>query len=90
MSNDFHIGEIIREVMLHKKYTVSLLAKSIHTTRTNMHRILRKDSIDIELLVRISLVLEYDFFRCISELKCAQFRQCLEKGSENGCSNNLF
>ena len=58
---------MIRAVLKSKKATVTDLAAKINTTRTNMHKILRKDNIDIKLLSRISNALEHDFFKDISE-----------------------
>ena len=62
-----HIGRRIRAVLNSKGVTVTSLAESINTTRTNMHKILAKDNIDIALLARISAALEHDFFRDISD-----------------------
>ena len=67
MNNNFHIGQKIREVMREKQFTATLLAEKIHTTRTNMHKIMRKSNLDIELLIRISVALEHDFFADISQ-----------------------
>ena len=67
MNNNFHIGQKIREVMREKQFTATLLAEKINTTRTNMHKIMRKTNLDIELLMRISVALDHDFFKDISE-----------------------
>ena len=66
-NGSLHIGQMIRAVLKSKKATVTDLAAKINTTRTNMHKILRKDNIDIKLLFRISNALEHDFFEDISE-----------------------
>ena len=65
--NKIHIGQRIREVLKRKEVTVTDLAARINTTRTNMHKILGKENIDIALLARISMALEHDFFKDISE-----------------------
>ena len=67
MADKLHIGQKIREVMRDKNITVTLLAANINTTRTNMHKILQKSNMDIELLARISVALGHDFFKDISE-----------------------
>ena len=67
MDNNLHIGQRIREVMRNKNITATLLAERVHTSRTNMHKIMRKTNMDIELLARISVALEHDFFKDISE-----------------------
>lgn len=51
--------------------TVVSFADQLSCTRENAHRILNKDNIDIELLLRISRILDYDFFEEIS--KCNNF-----------------
>lgn len=62
-----HIGEHIKEVMRQQGVTATQLAKDICCTRTHMHKIFRKDNIDITLLRRISEALDYDFFRDLSK-----------------------
>ena len=62
-----HIGQHIKEVMRQQGVTATQLAKDICCTRPHIHRIFRKDNIDIALLERISSALNYDFFRDLSE-----------------------
>lgn len=62
-----HIGLHIKEVMRRQGVTATQLADDICCTRTHMHKIFRKDNIDITLLERISTALKYDFFRDLSE-----------------------
>lgn len=62
-----HIGQHIKEVMRKQDVTATQLAKDICCTRPHIHRIFRKDNIDIALLERISTALNYDFFRDLSE-----------------------
>ena len=45
-----------------KNMTVSEFARQIHCERTNVYTIFNRPSIDIDLLARISKVLEYNFF----------------------------
>ncbi|MBO6118600.1 MAG: helix-turn-helix domain-containing protein [Bacteroidales bacterium] len=61
-----HIGQHIKTVMRTKNVTVTDLAGKIGTTRTNMHKIFRKENIDIALLMKISKELQHDFFKDIS------------------------
>ncbi|MBQ9253988.1 MAG: helix-turn-helix domain-containing protein [Bacteroidales bacterium] len=62
-----HIGQHIKSVLKAKNVTVTSLALRIGTTRTNMHKIFQKESIDILLLLRISKELNHDFFKDLSE-----------------------
>ena len=62
-----HIGHHIKEVMRQQGVTATQLAKDICCTRPHIHRIFRKDSIDIALLERISNALHHDFFHDLSD-----------------------
>lgn len=60
--NKFHIGHQIKAVFDQKEMTVSEFARQIHCERTNVYTIFNRPSIDIDLLARISKVLEHNFF----------------------------
>lgn len=62
-----YIGQHIKEVMRQKGVTATQLAERICCTRTHIHKIFRKDNIDIGLLQRISRALNHDFFRDLSD-----------------------
>lgn len=47
--------------------TATQLAKDICCTRPHVHKIFRKENIDLVLLWRISQALNYDFFRDLSD-----------------------
>lgn len=63
------IGERIKEVFMTmpKTCTVEWLATELHCDRRNIYRIFQKENIDIELLTRISQVLDHDFFKDLSD-----------------------
>ena len=46
--------------------SVSWLARTIHMERSSIYKIFERDSIDLGLLVRISIVMNHDFFQDIS------------------------
>ena len=62
-----HIGQHIKEVMRQQGVTATQLSKDIFCTRPHIHKIFRKENIDIALLIRISNALKHDFFKDISE-----------------------
>ena len=62
-----HIGQHIKEVMRQQGMTATQLANDICCTRPHIHKIFRKDNIDIALLRRISDALHHDFFRDLSD-----------------------
>ena len=63
-----HIGSLIGNELRRQRRPAAWLAQEICCDRTNVYKILRKSSIDTELLCRISVELGHDFF---SELQTA-------------------
>jgi len=61
-NNPVHFGKLIRETLQEKGISASWLAKKIHCHNTNMYKIFQKQYIDPELLEKISIVLDTDFF----------------------------
>lgn len=57
-----HIGSLIGNELRRQRRPAAWLAQEICCDRTNVYKILRKGSIDTELLCRISMALEHDFF----------------------------
>ena len=60
---NIHIGSIIKGVFAEKTITKTEFANRINRSRTDVNDIFKRKSIDTELLVEISKVLEYDFIR---------------------------
>jgi transcriptional regulator with XRE-family HTH domain len=58
--NDFHVGEVIKEIALQKGISSKEIADAIYHDHRNADKIFRKDDMDIEDLVRISFLLEYN------------------------------
>lgn len=61
-----HIGERIFYVMKMRHVSVSQLASAIFCNRKNVYKILKKRDINTDLLFRISIVLQYNFFADIA------------------------
>lgn len=57
-----HIGSLIGSELRRQRRPAAWLAQEICCDRTNVYKILRKGSIDTELLCRISVALGHDFF----------------------------
>jgi transcriptional regulator with XRE-family HTH domain len=64
-----HIGNKIRQVADQKGIKIAELGRRINTARQNVYKILAKKTIDTGLLLKISKVLEYDFFQHYTSLK---------------------
>ncbi|MBC8051434.1 MAG: helix-turn-helix transcriptional regulator [Sphingobacteriaceae bacterium] len=63
MEQPLNIGEKIREVFEAKKMKLKDFAESVGVARQNIYRIFEKDTIDIELLLQISSVLDHNFLQ---------------------------
>ena len=62
---DIHIGNIIEKKLAEKSMTKTEFANRISKVRVTVYDIFERKSIDIELLISISKVLEYDFIRSV-------------------------
>ncbi|HYF29888.1 MAG TPA: hypothetical protein VD993_02105 [Chitinophagaceae bacterium] len=57
-----HIGQIIKEKVTEKRLSQEALGKMINTTKQNVGNIYKRRSIDTQLLLKLCVVLEYNFF----------------------------
>lgn len=62
-----NIGAIIKRELLLQERSVAWFAKKLCCERANIYRIFNKQSLDTELLLRISLILNHDFFQYYSD-----------------------
>jgi len=62
-TRNIHIGTIIKEKLKEKSMTITDFAYKINRERTSARDILKRKSLDTELLITISKVLDYDFIR---------------------------
>ncbi len=56
------IGLLIKEELLRQERGITWFARKLACDRSNIYRIFDKESIDTGLLLRISLILQHDFF----------------------------
>ncbi len=61
------IGERIRRRLDEQGNTVVWLARQLSCSRTNVYKIFEKSNLDTGLLMRVSMILKYDFFKLYSE-----------------------
>ena len=61
-----HIGQLIEQTLRGQGRTVTWFAGRLCCTRPNVYKIFKKDNIDLKLLVRISDILQVDFFALYS------------------------
>ena len=62
-----HIGHIIRNKLKESQITVVEFSAKLNCNRTNVYNIFNRPSIDTDLLLRISKILQYDFFKLYSQ-----------------------
>lgn len=68
IEEEFHIGNLIREKIKEKERSISWLAKKLGCDSSNLHKTLSQQHIYSGLLLKISKILEHDFFTSYSEL----------------------
>lgn len=61
------IGELIKEELEHQGKSISWFAKKLSCDRSNVYRIFQKNSIDTNILTRISIILHRNFFKELAE-----------------------
>ena len=68
MNASIHIGEEIRKQLAIQKRPVAWLAIELNIDPSNFRKMLKKTAIPTDLLHRISILLNTDFFVCYSRL----------------------
>ena len=62
-----HVGEMVAEVMYEQHVSKHEFADRIGTDRSNVYRIVRKQSLETDQLYRYSKELNHNFFRDLAE-----------------------
>ncbi|MDR2292597.1 MAG: XRE family transcriptional regulator [Prevotellaceae bacterium] len=68
MKHEIHIGQLICSKLKENGRSISWLAKKVYCDRSNLRKMLKNNHVYCELLLRISIVLDYDFFAHYSSL----------------------
>lgn len=63
----FHAGAVIREELNRQGRRMSWFADQMCTERSNVYKVLKRQSIDTDFIVKASLLLNVDFFKKMSE-----------------------
>ena len=69
-----HIGHLIRNVLDEKRISVRQFAMMANSERTNMYRILDRESIDLSVLERYSRILDHNFFQDLCDEYKKQYK----------------
>ncbi len=70
-SDNIHIGKIIKQTLDSRGQSYSWLARQLYTDVSNVPKILKRKSLNTDLLLRISLILHKDFFAYYSDFYAA-------------------
>jgi len=62
LKKDVHIGSIIKRIIKEKKVKVTAISRELGFDRKRVYSIFDSKSIDTDLLVRFSKILNYNFF----------------------------
>ncbi len=65
---NLHIGQLVKAVFDRSGMSVAEFARQLNCERTNVYTIFRRRTIDVELLVRISYILNHNFLDDIMQL----------------------
>lgn len=65
-SQVIHLGNMIKRELKTQGRSVSWLARTIHMERSSIYKIFERNSLDVGLLIRISLVMDHDFLMDVS------------------------
>lgn len=60
-SEEFHIGNVIKSKLKEEERSEAWLARKVHCDPGNFNRILKRKTMDMDLLRRISICLNYNF-----------------------------
>ena len=70
-----HIGKRIKQLMEYRGMTAIVLANKINKSRENVYDIYNRESIDLSLLEKIGLALDYNFFEDLYNASIGNFNQ---------------
>lgn len=85
-----HVGKLIKELVAERGISLSRICNFIACTEQELLEMYKKQSLDTEVLLKWSKLLEYDFFRLYSQhlilyapMGNTKYRQCSEKSESS-------
>lgn len=79
LEKNIHVGAIIKDRLAHERRSISWFADQMNCDRSNMYKLLSRAHLDTNFILRASKILEYNFFKDISEM--------VHTASKSGWSN---
>ena len=77
MNEEPHIGNLIKEELERQGRSITWLAKQLGYSRQNAYKIFNRPWIYTDLLLKISDLLDYDFFKCYSDWRNSRKKECI-------------
>jgi len=74
MNSDFNMGDVIKKELKNQERSISWLASKVYCDRSHLSRILNNKFIEPNLLLRISIALNKNFCKELSEY----FQNCVD------------
>lgn len=62
-----HAGQMIESIVRSQGRSPSWVAQQLHMVRVNVYDIFRRESVDSSLLQRLSIILDVDLFKMLSD-----------------------
>lgn len=85
---EMHIGHQIKEVFDRQGRRATWFASELNCNRANVYNIFNRENIDVEMLIKISFVLQHNFLRDIAPLAdCPKSLDNLPKNSIQDVQN---
>lgn len=64
---NIHLGSLVKQELLKQDKSVFWLSEAIKVERSGIYKLFRRKNISMQLLLKISIALNHDFFEDISE-----------------------
>ena len=65
---NIHLGSMVRAELLRQEKSVSWFAQAINLERSGIYKLFRRKNISVQMLLKICIVLNHDFFDDVSEI----------------------
>lgn len=66
--NDIHFGKMILNELRRQRYSVAWFAKEMSSDRSNMYKLLERQHLNSEFILRAGKLLDHDFFGDASKI----------------------
>ena len=60
--NDIHFGHMILNELRRQRYSIAWFAKEMGSDRSNMYKLLERQHLNSDFILRAGKILHYDFF----------------------------